>query len=102
MSNDREEGCTNVGRTGWHIDGTFQPAPFSHAIYHIVSCPSDGDTTFLPLTEMLATMDKERKARWDRLYMMTDWSGPIKHPLVYAHPETGKEVMCFHLGMTEA
>ena len=24
VSNDRSEGCTNVGRTGWHIDGSFQ------------------------------------------------------------------------------
>lgn len=33
-----------VGRTGWHVDGSFQTAPFSHAIYHIWSCPSKGDT----------------------------------------------------------
>lgn len=72
VSNDRSEGCTGelglytcsaafwgrpqesiqtaacaaagVGRTGWHIDGSFQPAPFSHALYHIVSCPTQGDT----------------------------------------------------------
>jgi len=24
VSNDRSEGCTGVGRTGWHIDGSFQ------------------------------------------------------------------------------
>lgn len=33
-----------VGRTGWHIDGSFQTAPFSHALYHIVSCPTKGAT----------------------------------------------------------
>jgi taurine dioxygenase len=27
-------------------------------------------------------------------------SGPI-HPLLYRHPETGRPVLCFHLGMTE-
>ena len=29
-----------VGRTGWHIDGSFQEAPFSHSIYHIIETPS--------------------------------------------------------------
>jgi len=24
VSNDPTEGCTNVGRTGWHVDGSFQ------------------------------------------------------------------------------
>ncbi|XP_064116332.1 alpha-ketoglutarate-dependent sulfate ester dioxygenase-like [Macrobrachium nipponense] len=35
VSNDRSEGCTNVGRTGWHIDGSFQEAPFGYAVYHM-------------------------------------------------------------------
>ncbi|XP_063615522.1 uncharacterized protein LOC134788594 isoform X2 [Penaeus indicus] len=38
VSNDRSEGCTNVGRTGWHIDGSFQEAPFAYALYHMVLC----------------------------------------------------------------
>lgn len=29
-----------VGRTGWHVDGSFQAAPFSHALYHIHECPT--------------------------------------------------------------
>lgn len=28
---------TDVGRTGWHIDGSFQEAPFGYALYHMVS-----------------------------------------------------------------
>ena len=36
VSNDPAEGCTGVGRTGWHIDGSFQERPFSHSIYHMV------------------------------------------------------------------
>ena len=35
VSNDREQGCTGVGRTGWHIDGSFMSEPFTHSIYHI-------------------------------------------------------------------
>jgi taurine dioxygenase len=44
VSNDESEGCTQVGRTGWHIDGSFQPAPFAYSLYHIVSVPDKGDT----------------------------------------------------------
>lgn len=44
VSNDEKEGCTNVGRTGWHIDGSFQPAPFAYSIYHIIEAPKKGDT----------------------------------------------------------
>ena len=42
VSNDAAMGCTGVGRTGWHVDGSFQPSPFSHALYHILSV-SGGD-----------------------------------------------------------
>jgi hypothetical protein len=43
----------------------------------------------------------ERRALWDRLWMVSDKrSGPV-HPLLYRHPETGRPVLCFHLGMTE-
>ena len=45
--------CTGVGRTGWHIDGSFMPKPFSHSIYHIIECPRKGATVFLPLTELI-------------------------------------------------
>ena len=47
VSNDHEEGCTNVGRTGWHIDGSFQKAPFNYSLYHIVNVPSKGNTGLL-------------------------------------------------------
>jgi alpha-ketoglutarate-dependent taurine dioxygenase len=44
VSNVSSEGCTNVGRTGWHIDGSFMHKPFSHSIYHMVNVPKTGDT----------------------------------------------------------
>ena len=44
VSNDDQEGCTGVGRTGWHIDGSFQPAPFAYSLYHIINVPDQGDT----------------------------------------------------------
>ena len=49
VSNNREEGCTNVGRTGWHIDGSFMEKPFNFSLYHIVAVPETGDTGLLIL-----------------------------------------------------
>lgn len=101
VSNDRSEGCTNVGRTGWHIDGSFQEAPFAYSLYHMVSVPTNGATVFCPLTEIIEELPREQRIRWERLYMISDRrSGPI-HPLIYSHPLTKKKVLCFHLGMIE-
>ncbi|ELT87502.1 hypothetical protein CAPTEDRAFT_225369 [Capitella teleta] len=80
VSNDKNEGCTGVGRTGWHIDGSFQPAPFAYSLYHMAHVPSQGDTAFAPLTEMIDQLDDRKRERWERLWM----------------------TLCFHLGMTEA
>ncbi|PRW20542.1 dioxygenase Mb0100 isoform D [Chlorella sorokiniana] len=102
VSNDRLEGCTGVGRTGWHIDGSFQTAPFSYALYHIVSCPTKGDTVFAPLHEVVGSLPAEQRARWDRLWMLSDRRARDAKPLLYQHPLTGQDALCFHLGMTEA
>ena len=49
VSNDRTQGCTNVGRTGWHIDGSFQPAPFPYALYYMHSVPRVGAYPSCPI-----------------------------------------------------
>jgi len=101
VSNLRSEGCTNVGRTGWHIDGSFQEAPFSHSLYHIVNVPRDSATVFAPLTDIIENISDEKRNFWERLWMVSDRrTGPV-HPLVYNHPLTNKKVLCFHLGMTQ-
>jgi len=99
VSNDKAEGCTNVGRTGWHIDGSFMPQPFSHSLYHIISVPSAGTTSFLPLTDFIQSVDQEKRELWESLWMVSD-SRDVVHPLIYKHPDTGHPVLCFHLGMT--
>uniref|UniRef100_A0A1B6C9E7 TauD/TfdA-like domain-containing protein n=1 Tax=Clastoptera arizonana TaxID=38151 RepID=A0A1B6C9E7_9HEMI len=100
VSNDPAEGCTGVGRTGWHIDGTFQSAPFAYALYHMVSVPKEGSTVFAPLTKLIESISERKRAEWDRLWMVSDRrSGPV-HPMIYKHNFTKKEVLCFHLGMT--
>lgn len=102
VSNNNLEGCTGVGRTGWHIDGSFQAKPFAYSTYHIVSCPTQGDTVFAPLEEVVGSLQAERRERWERLHMLSDRRGGVAQPLIYPHPITGKPTMCLHTGMTDA
>jgi alpha-ketoglutarate-dependent taurine dioxygenase len=60
VSNDKTEGCTGVGRTGWHIDGSFQEAPFAYSLYHMASVPQEGDTVFAPLNELINQLDPKK------------------------------------------
>uniref|UniRef100_A0A1B6K3V1 TauD/TfdA-like domain-containing protein n=2 Tax=Homalodisca liturata TaxID=320908 RepID=A0A1B6K3V1_9HEMI len=100
ISNDPNEGYTGVGRTGWHIDGTFQCAPNAYSLYYMASVPKEGATVFAPLTEVIEDLSPEKYAEWDRLWMVIDRrTGPI-HPLIYTHPRSKKKVLCFHLGLT--
>lgn len=58
----------------------------------MVSVPKQGATSFVPLTEIIERMDPEKRATWDRLWMISDRrTGPV-HPLIYKHPITGKPV----------
>lgn len=84
------------------MDGSFQPAPFSHALYHIVSVPRSGDTRFAPLAEIVAELPPEMRARWERAWMLSDRRSVNAKPLIYSHPATGLDTLCFHLGMTAA
>ena len=44
ISNDPTEGCTNAGRSGWHIDGSFVREPFQFAFLHMYEVPKTGAT----------------------------------------------------------
>lgn len=44
VSNDRRDGCTNVGTSGWHIDGTYYERLYSHGVYHMIRVPKKGNT----------------------------------------------------------
>nr|XP_002740180.1 PREDICTED: uncharacterized protein LOC100373488 [Saccoglossus kowalevskii] len=102
VSNDESEGCTNVGRTGWHIDGTFFPKPYSYSVYHMVHVPTNGDTVFAPLNDIVTGLSEEQRNRWERLWMVSDRRAGVVHPLIYSHPESGKKVLIVHMGMTDA
>lgn len=56
------------------------------------SVPKEGHTMFIPLTELIKSLDKDTYDCWNRAWMVSDRrSGPI-HPLIYKHPITGKQV----------
>ena len=90
-----------MGRSGWHIDGSFMPAPFSHSLYHIVLAPVMSSTSFVSLTDVIQGLGEERRQFWNRLWMVSDSHNDLVHPLIYTHPATGLPTLCFHLGMTE-
>ena len=61
MSNDENFGCLNVGRTGWHIDGTFLSKPYAYSLMHIIKVPKSGfgQTAFLSSTQMIDLLKNE-------------------------------------------
>ena len=64
--------------------------------------PHAGATSFISLYDLVSSLDARRKAEWDRLWMISDSRSDVVHPLIYNHPVTEKETLCFHLGMTDA
>eukprot|EP00435_Cladocopium_sp_Y103_P024686 s220_g6.t1 len=96
VSNDETEGCVGVGRTGWHIDGTFQTRPFKYQTMHFHSVCEGGETWFVPLKEFYEMQDEETRNRWDRYWMVTREG--LAHPLVYRHPVREDTSMMFHCG----
>jgi len=98
VSNDESEGCTNVGRSGWHIDGTFQLQPFLYQCMYFEQAAVGGDTYFMPLYEFYASLPDETRAQYDRLWMVTGRRQAPIHPLVYQHPLRNDTTMLFHCG----
>lgn len=96
VSNDEAEGCTRVGRSGWHIDGSFQATPFKVQTMHFLSVVDGGATLFSPLTEVIDALPAQTRAEWEQLSFVG--SGDRVHPLIYAHPQSGASVLCFHCG----
>ena len=56
-----------VSRTGWHIDGSFHPAPSPYSLYHMVCVPLKGDTVFGPLNETVKNLPSARRKECESL-----------------------------------
>ena len=86
VSNDAAMGCTGVGRTGWHVDGSFQPSPFSHALYHIWSCPSQGETAFLGMIAGFKTAEGQVTGLRETNQLLDELEKEIiQSRLIYTH-----------------
>ena len=57
---------------------------FPYILYSILA--------FIPLNEVIESLTKEQRSRWDRLYMLSDKREQYIHPLIWPHPLTGKDV----------
>lgn len=101
VSNDDAEGCTSVGRSGWHIDGTFQLRPFMYQTMYFPSVAKGGDTYFVPLKELYDSFSTEDKEYYDKLWMVTGKRQAPIHPLVGTHPfrPNNETTMTFHCGL---
>jgi taurine dioxygenase len=101
LSNDNRKGTNGVGPQ-WHNDGSFVEGTFSHVGYHIVRVPENGgDTQFCHQGGAFDTLPPEKQERWERLVSVNSSSG-VCHPLVHAHPISGRKSVWLHLGMTGA
>lgn len=101
LSNDASRGFNEVGPE-WHNDGSFLREVFSHVVYHIVKAPEGpGDTAFAHLGKALDLLPPERQARLARCASVNS-NGGVVHPLVHAHPVSGRRSLYLHLGMTGA
>ncbi|CAD7943330.1 unnamed protein product [Amoebophrya sp. A120] len=98
VSNDEAEGCTNVGRSGWHVDGTFMETPFQYQTMYFESVAEGGDTLFMPLKEFYEQQTTDCRNRWSTLWMVTGRRQAPVHPLVYQHPHRKDTTMLFHCG----
>lgn len=101
LSNRREDGILGVGPQ-WHNDGSFERAVFSHVGYHIIKVPENGGaTSFSHLGAAFDALTPEEQETWARRVSVNSNSGVV-HPLVHAHPISGRKSVYLHLGMTGA
>ena len=64
LSNDSRQGIPGVGPQ-WHNDGSFVPATFSHAGYHIIRPPEKGGgTCFAHQAAAWDTLPEDRQEFW--------------------------------------
>ena len=101
VSNNDVEGCTQVGRSGWHVDGTFQEKHFMYQTMYFALVADGGDTYFVPLAELYRSLPQTTRDRYDRLWMVSNNKRrPVIHPLVYQHPfrPNQEPTMLFHCG----
>ncbi len=101
-----------VKSTQWHSDKSFRPQPSMATILHAVTLPPNGgDTCFADMTAAYAALPQATKAELQDVKVIHSWelsrenvdrtltpeeirdAPPQAHPLVRAHPETGRKAL---------
>lgn len=107
----RSIGGLGVGELGWHTDQSYVADPATGSILYVVEMPRDGANTYWANLQLAyETLPQETKRRINDLYVVYDYvarqstyddedpmsaalrrkTPPVAHPLVNAHPVTGK------------
>lgn len=101
VSSDERHGISGVGAQ-WHSDGAIERRVFSHLLFHAQRMPaSGGGTDFADLSAAYDALPRRLQDEWSRLATVNAYSGAV-HPLVHAHPRTGRKSLFMHLGMVGA
>ena len=94
VSNDKDEGYTEVGIEGWHIDGEYYIRPHSVMCLHAVKASVGGSTHFTPMSNMIDALDDPK---YEDMYFCTgDEDQDFMHKLIYVHPITGDKTLFYH------
>jgi len=103
------------GASGWHTDGAYDAVPFKATQLYGLAIPSrGGDTLFASMYAAYNALPDALKQRIDGLHGAYVYGGrrrntallnpedrdkqPVLHPLVRAHPETGRKGLYFDPG----
>jgi alpha-ketoglutarate-dependent taurine dioxygenase len=121
--NQRSANYPNSKYAGWHVDITFRSTPPLAAVFSVVTLPPvGGDTLFVSaqvaydrlsdplkraLQGLVAVHRTDNQGKIRELYPEFDWeaeesSDAVRHPVVAAHPVTGKPVLFVNPGFTSS
>lgn len=101
LSNDPDEGFNEVGPE-WHHDGASLHDVFGYVVYHVHRSPRcGGETAFAHTGDAYDALPAETRREWGRLASVNS-NGGMVHPMVFAHPRSGRRSVFLHLGMTGA
>lgn len=81
----------------WHSDNSFADRPSHFSIFQLLKCPSSGSSThFASLVNLYKNIPEEKREIWKNYKVF--YRDGVKHPLLWAHPYTGEDIIYFDIG----
>jgi taurine dioxygenase len=87
VANRPENGNLNIG-SYWHSDGAYLTDPTAISIHHIIVPSADGDTLYTSLAGAYDRLSSGERSEIAPLWTRSQTG--VVHPLVRAHPVTGR------------